>query len=250
MRRVRKRKKEATPRPRTRRPSPSASALAALACLGGLRSLQRLGLRGLFLGRRALGLRDAREHRVGIADVGDARPLGEIGELDRVADAERGDVELDVLGQIARQCLDRQLVRVLREDAAERLDALGLAHEHDRDGRLDRAVHAHLEQVEVLQRVAQRVQLHGLDDRVHRRLGAGHLDLEHRVAAARLAQRLAQMAALDRERERLAPVAVEHARDLARAAHGARAGRPTDLTCLDLEHDCLLACSWDGSRRP
>ena len=93
----------------------------------------------------------------------------EVADLDRVADAELRDVELDVLRQVARQGLDLNLVRVLGEDAAERLDALGLADEHDRDRGLDRPVHAHLEQVEVLQRVAQRVQLHVLDDRVHRR---------------------------------------------------------------------------------
>ena len=80
-------------------------------------------------------------------------------------------------------------------------------------------------------------------------LAPGHLDLEDRVAAAGRGQRLAQMTALDRERERLAPVAVEDARDLARAAERAHLGRPTDLTCLDLEHDCLLALFVDGSRR-
>ena len=93
----------------------------------------------------------------------------QVGDLDRVADVERADVDLDVLGQVARQRLERELVGVLREDAAVGLDALGLTREDDRDGGLDRAVHAHLEQVEVLQRVAQRVQLHVLDERVHRR---------------------------------------------------------------------------------
>ncbi len=216
--------------------------LAALGTrLGRLRSLGCLGLRGFFLGRRPLGLRDAREHRVRLADVGDARDRGQVAEQDRVADAERRDVDLDVLGQIARQRLERELVGVLREDAAVGLDAFGLTREDDRDRRLDRAVHAHLEQVEVLQGVAQRVQLHVLDEGVDRRARARHLDLEDRVASAGRGQRLAQMTALDRECERLAPVAVEHARDLARAAERAYLRGPTDLTCLELEHDCLLA---------
>ena len=48
-------------------------------------------------------------------------------------------------------------------------------------------VHAHLEQVEVLQRVAQRVQLHVLDDRVDRRARTGDLDLEDRRGGRRAA---------------------------------------------------------------
>ena len=77
---------------------------------------------------------------------------------------ERGDVDLDVLGDLGRKRLDLELARDEREDAAG-LHTLGLADELDDDRRLDRLVEPDLAQVDVRDGAADRVLLVVGEDR-------------------------------------------------------------------------------------
>ena len=108
------------------------------------------------------------------------------------------------------------------------------------DGRLDRPVEAHLVEVDVRQRAADRVTLVVLEDRVVRRRLALDHHVDDRVEARRPGEGRAELALTDEDRARVA-LAVEDARHqplLAEAAHAARA----DLVgpaLGDLERDAV-----------
>ena len=77
--------------------------------------------------------------------------IDDLGEPERVADPELGDVGLEVLRDLERKRLDVDLVRHLLEDAAlARADRL--ADERDDDGSLDRLVEPDLLEVDVRDR--------------------------------------------------------------------------------------------------
>ncbi len=157
--------------------SPVALAGVALA-LGGLADqlglLLDLGLDDFFDPRR----REVDDRDLGgvVGHEGDAVGRGDAGELKRVVDLHRRDVEDDPVGDLGRQRFDGDLAGDVLEHAAG-LDARGVldALELDRDIGLDRFVELHLLQVEVLDAAPHRVQLLLLDDY---RDGFGALDLE------------------------------------------------------------------------
>ena len=129
-----------------------------------------------------------------------------------------GAVDLDVLGDVVRQRLDRELARDVLEDAALD-DARGvlLADQADGDRGLDRDVEVDPQEVDVHQLVAHGMALGVLEDRGGGR-GAADAQLEHRALGR---QRLAQGALADRERDRSLTPAVEDAGDLAGTAQAA-----------------------------
>ena len=125
---------------------------------------------------------------------GNVSALGhrDVGQLERVADAEIADVDVDVVDEGRRQAEDRDLVGRLLEHAAVELDAARLADQVDRRARLDRLVEPDREQVDVDHAIADRVELELLEDRGHRGLLTGDLHVEHGVAPRLSGQRLAQ----------------------------------------------------------
>jgi hypothetical protein len=105
----------------------------------------------------------------------------------------------------------------------------------ERDGRLDRDLHVDAQQVEVDRVTLDRVALDVLDE--HRRAAATvDGDLED---GARMRQRVAQDAAVDREQLGAAVAAVDDPRDLARAAQAAGRARPFRGAGLECEFRCV-----------
>ena len=95
------------------------------------------------------------------------------------------------------------------------------AEQLDRDRRLDGDVHADAQQVGVHDVAADRVALEVLDHDVLGRARADR-DLEH---GARVRERVAQGEGVDRERDRFALAAVDHAGNAAGAAQAAHRAR-------------------------
>ncbi len=122
------------------------------------------------------------------------------------------------LGDLRRQRLDVQLARDLLEHAA----ALGAgrvvaADELQRHDRVDRDVEVHAQQVDVHRLAAHRVVLGALQDG-RRGLAVGD-DLEHGAPGGK---RVAQLARVGAEGDRVAVASVEDAGDAAAAAQAAR----------------------------
>ena len=127
----------------------------------------------------------------------------------RVTNFEGRDVRLDVLRNPGRQRLDAQLARDLLDDAAL-LCPGRLSDELHVHGRLDRAVEAHLVEVDVGQRAPDRVPLEVLENGVVR--GRLPLDdhVDDRVETRTAGQRCAEVALADDDRARVT-LPVEHA---------------------------------------
>ena len=142
-------------------------------------------------------------------------------------------------GMPGRQGLEAQLARDLLDDAAL-LRPGRLADELHRDARLDRLVEAHLVEVDVRQRAADRMLLVLLEDGVMRRLLPLDHDVEDRVEPRPAGEGRSQIALLDEDRAGVT-TAVDDAGDqplLPEAAHVARA----DLVGIaggDLEGDAV-----------
>ena len=64
--------------------------------------------------------------------------VGDVAHADALVQHQLADVDLDVLGNVARQALDLDLAADELEDAALLLDALRLALDDDRDRDLNR----------------------------------------------------------------------------------------------------------------
>jgi hypothetical protein len=80
--------------------------------------------------------------------------------VDAVPDlAQRGDVHGDLLGQIAREALDLQLVQAGDQDRIEILDGQRKAGELDPDGRPDPLGHIHGQEVDVQERTLDEIAL-------------------------------------------------------------------------------------------
>ena len=112
---------------------------------------------------------------LGIVEVHHAGGRGDLGQVHGRGDLHSGDVDRDEVGDVGGERLDVELVRDLLHHAAL-LDAGGLLGALDVDGdrRLDLLVEAHLEEVDVHDLAADRVELLVLDDH-----GAGlALDLQ------------------------------------------------------------------------
>ena len=165
--------------------------------------------------------RHRREHRLlGVVQELDALLHRQVDQAQRVADRHPGDVELEVLGNLHRQRLDRDLAVDLGEHAA-----LGhadrLADQLDHDAGLNRLVEADLLQVDVDDPALDRVLLVLLENRRVGRLLALERDVEDRVQALAARQHAAQLALGDADRVRRLAAAVEDARNqplLAQAA--------------------------------
>ena len=128
-----------------------------------------------------------------VIQVGHARDRRQILDPQHVSDLERAHVEVDVLRNAHRQSLDVDVARHVGEHAAE-LQPRRLADERHGDQGLDGPVEAHLLQIDVGDRAADRVALVLLEDRrVHRRL-AGEHDVEDRVEPRGTGERPAQVA--------------------------------------------------------
>ena len=199
-----------------------ALALGSLLALGHLAFLELLaldlfGLRLDELGRH----RHRREHRL-LGVVQEPEPLEgrKVGEAQGVADRHPADVELEVLRDLERERLDRDLADDLGEHAALG-HADGLAEELDHDPRLDRLVQPDLLQVDVRERPLERMLLVRLEDR--RARGASvEGDVEDRVEAALAREGPAQLALLDRDCPRLVAAAVDDAGDQTLLAQASR----------------------------
>ena len=144
-----------------------------------------------------------------------------------------------MLGHRSRKRLDAQLARDLLHDAAL-LGTGRLADEVHVDRRLDRAVEAHLVEVDVRQRPADRMALELLEHRMVRRLLPLDDHVDDRMQPRRPGEDGPELALADEDRTRVA-LAVEDARNhplAAEAAHATRAdliGRPLH----DLQRDAI-----------
>ena len=93
-----------------------------------------------------------------------------VAHADALVQHQLGDVDGDVLRNVARQRLDLDLAVHEVDDAALLLDALGFALQHDRHGDGERLVHRDLVEVDVEQLVVDRIELVFLDE--HARVAA------------------------------------------------------------------------------
>ena len=134
------------------------------------------------------------------------------------------------------QRLDRHLARDLLEHAAV-LDAgrvLG-ADQLERHRRLDRHVEPDPQQVDVHGLAADRVALELLEDD-RRGRAAVELEIEHRAGVG---ERVAQLAGVDLERDRLLAAAVDDAGHVAVAAQPARGARAGGLAAARRRGLCV-----------
>src|SRR3954465_13517776 len=131
----------------------------------------RLGDRDLF-GRGDGSLLGPRRHHgadrgVGVVEDGELLRL-DVAHEERVPDGQRGDVEVDVLGDVGRQDLDLQLAQRVVEHAAEVPDAVRDADQADGHLERDGFVGPDLVEVEVDDVArAERVPLDLADERPH-----------------------------------------------------------------------------------
>ena len=188
-----------------------------------------------------LGLDDTRRHRdrredglLGVVEERHALLHLEVGEAQGVADCHLSDVELEMLGDLQRQRLDRDLAIDLREHAA-----LGHADRltdelHD-DARLDRAVEPHLLQVDVGDPTLDRMLLVVLEDRRVGRVLALERHVEDRVQAVAAGEHAPQLTLGDADRLRVLAATVEHARDQPLLAQAARLRGASALAVLHLQ---------------
>jgi hypothetical protein len=162
--------------------------------------------------------------------------------VDHVADVERRDVDRELDRDVARLGAHGQAAQHDADLAA--VDrARGLAGELQRHLGADFLVRVDREQVDVGDVVAQRIDLHVLDQRVQRARRGAAFDREadHRVALADRVERAAQLLDVDGDRKRLdatldrRPVA--DAGDLALRAKLAR----TALARATAKRDCELS---------
>ena len=174
-------------------------------------------------------------------------PGGEVDrfERERVADLERGDVVLERVRDVARQRLDRELARDLLEHAAL-LDpgrVLG-ADQLEHHGRLDRLVEADAQQIDVDGLAADGVADELLEDD---RAAAGAVDPQVEDRAG-VGQRLAQLARVDRERDRVLAAAVDDAGHVALAPQPAGRARARRLA-LGRRSERLMSAAGHARRR-
>ena len=157
-------------------------------------------------------------------DVGDGCVFG-IEELDRagvrqVADAnclmqaEIGDIDIDVAGNVAGEALDFDFAQDQIEHAALVLDADGNADEPNRNAGLHGLVHGDALEVDVQQRVANRLILpvddHGLGDAL-----AGDVHVEDGVVAGLGVQDAQNLLGVDFDGDRLVARAINDGGNLA-----------------------------------
>src|SRR2546426_684387 len=218
--------------------------LLALAYLADQLRLGHLGHR-LRRGRRdLLGPRrhDRRDREVA---VGEDRNVGDlqVPHMQRIADLERGHIQLDTVRDLLRQHLDLDLARHLVEHATGVADAVRRAHE----------VHGHLElhllgRVDLVEVHVDDVGPHGVpldlaDQGPHRLPVHGELDDGARGLDSR--ERLLERLRLDGERLGVAAATVDHRRDLAAEPRLARGTLARTLTGAggqgdDLCHNAVL----------
>ena len=140
--------------------------------------------------------------------------------MERFGDFQGGDVDLDLLRNVAGLALHRQRACDLLQDAAGR-HAFGLAAEDDRYVHHHVLVHAHFQEVRVEHVAVDRVLLEVLEE--HRaRLAAVDLQLDHRVELVRSGDGLLDRLRIHRHVERLLVRAVADGGDQALAPQAVR----------------------------
>ena len=171
------------------------------------------------------GLRHDRRGHDGIElaahDERDARRQLQRRYVDRVADVERSEIDLDEFGQVLRQARDVELVQHVRDDRAGELDRrrrLGIG-EMQRDFHVDLAVLVDALEVDVKDLVAKRVHL----DIAQQHLGRAAVELhrQDRRVEGLVAKRVEERVVVELDWLGLAGAAVDDARRLAGAAHAA-----------------------------
>ena len=133
-----------------------------------------------------------------------------------------GDVDHDLVGDVARRGDDLELVHRQVDQAVVGDDRLGLTDETDGHGDRDLGLEVDLDEVDVLDVAAHGVALHVLDDRrVH---GVVDGEVEDRVHARRAGQGAAQLTTVDGDAERIHAEAVHDGRNRILGAQATRVG--------------------------
>ena len=130
-----------------------------------------------------------------------------------VADRQRRDVDVDVVGNRRRIDAEVHLVHRLLEDAARVANAVGRAGEPERDADGDLLAGDELLEVDVDDAAVDRMALDLANQRL--RHFAVDAELDDRAAGRELAEQLFDFAGVDRERLRVAAVAVDHGGNVA-----------------------------------
>ena len=156
------------------------------------------------------------DHLIGIGDRRPCRAGGEITHVNRIADAEIGDVDDDAVGNVRGQHFHFDFAMHEVEHAAVHLDAARFALERDRHGDLDLAIHVDAIEIRVQRMMRDRIELHVL--REDARLGAA-VDLEgdQRVEAGRRVEDAEERLRIDRH-----GLGSRHIADLLRAVDDRR----------------------------
>ena len=133
--------------------------------------------------------------------------------MNRVSNAQFGDVDNDLSRHRARQSNHEDLVQRMLDHAAVELDAVGLADQMHWHGGGNLLGHRDGNQVDVRDTIADTVDLHRLENRVDGLVLTIDHEREDRVATGLAHHRGAQLDALDLEWHRLAALTVQHTRN-------------------------------------
>ena len=146
--------------------------------------------------------------------------------VNRVANIEMGNVHRDDIGQIARQTFDLERAKILLEQAAESLDALGDASRLERNIGLDHFVHRDGMKIDVQNIAAERRMLHFLHEREATGLLAIDLELNENVFTGGMTEQERNVALRDLQRLGLGLAAVDDRRHSALGLDFADCGPP------------------------
>ena len=164
-----------------------------------------------------------RNDRIDLAAHDDRHAGGQLQRrhVDRVADVERRQVDLDEFRQVLRQARDVELVRHVAHDGARFLDRWRdlAVDEVKRHFHVDPAILVDALEVDVQDLVLERVHLHVAQE--HLRRAVAELHRQDRRVERLVAQRVKERVVVEFDRLRRAGASVHDARRLAGAAHPA-----------------------------
>jgi hypothetical protein len=161
----------------------------------------------------------------------------QIGHVQRLAQRHRTDVDLDLLRNVGRQALDLDVAQVVLENSALRLDAFGLAGQHDRHFETNARRHRDALQIDVHDFAAHRVHLDLAHQGLHRLVTGFELEIQQTVRLAG-AQHDVERLAIEHHRPRRLALAIDDPRNLGHGAaacgprpcHAGRAARPSAIS--------------------